>query len=71
MARIILDAVTESNRLDHFEIEPGTLVNPLRLDKTAFLLELCFPVGQFRKNIIDGCILSLGQHYVVRLWVDW
>ena len=41
--RIILDAVTVAHRFDHLQIEPGTLMDALRLDHAALRLQFGDP----------------------------
>ncbi len=53
MPRVILDPLAEAEFGEHLEIEPGALLDPLRLDQLACLPEKLDPLAQFGLDGID------------------
>ena len=70
MARVILDSVAVADLLDHLQIEHGPLVEPLRFNLLALLLQFLVPPLQFRADALHGIVLGLLAHHVVRLGID-
>ena len=54
MPRVVLDAVAVADLLDHLEIEHRPLVQPLRLEQPAFVLEDAAPLGQLGLDGLGG-----------------
>ena len=60
MSRIIFDAMAVAHGLDHLQIEPGALMNTLRLHHAALILNFFFPDAQLFKDAADGGLLRSG-----------
>ncbi|MNM65456.1 hypothetical protein D3C81_769030 [compost metagenome] len=70
VARVVLDALAEAQLGEHFEIEAGTLLQPLRLDQPVFLVEELQPVAQFVLDRLDRAQHGLARRHVVARRVD-
>ncbi len=70
MARVIFDAVAVADLLDHFEIEHGALIQPLRFHELAFFFELLVPPLEFALDALERLFARLGRHHVVRFRIN-
>ena len=70
IARVILDALADAGRLQHFEIELRALLQPLRLDEPALVVELVEPLLQFGLDALDGLIQRRARCHVMRIRID-
>src|SRR5690348_10337874 len=70
VARVILDAMAVTNRLDHLEIKTCTLMHSLRFHKTTLLLKFLLPPSQFFEDRFNGPFLAIGLQNVVALGID-
>ena len=70
MPRIILDSVAISDLPDHFQIEHGALIQPLRLDQLAILFELRMPADQLFIDALQRLLARLRRHHIVRLRIN-
>src|SRR5581483_11789133 len=70
MARIIFDAVTEADLLDHFEIKHGALIKALRFDQFTLALEFLVPPLQLVFDALHGLLAGGRIHDIVGGRVD-
>ena len=66
MPRIVFDALAEAQLLQHFQIEAGALLQPLRLDQMA-VIDIAFDaLAQLFLDRLDGAQDGIARRYVVR-----
>src|SRR6202040_1602184 len=53
IARIVLDAGAAARRLDHCDVEGGALLQALRLEELAGLVQLLETDGEFPLDLLD------------------
>ena len=70
IARIVLDAGAASGRFHHFEIEGGALLQPLRFQQAALVVELVEPQLQFGLDRLDRLHQRRARRHIVRVGVD-
>ena len=70
VARIVLDAGAASGRFHHFEIEGGALLQPLRFQQAALVVELVEPQLQFALDRLDRLHQRRARRHIVRVGVD-
>ncbi len=70
IARIVLDAGAASGRFHHFEIEGGALLQPLRFQKAALVVELVEPQLQLGLDRLDRLHQRRARRDIVRVGVD-
>ncbi len=70
VARVVLDAVAVADFTDHLEVEHGALVQPLRFEQLAFLLQLRAALGQLGLDRLDRVAQARARRHEVRLGVD-
>ncbi len=70
IARIVLDAGAASGRFHHFEVERGALLQPLRFQQAALVVELIQPHLQLALDRFDGLHQRRPGRHVVRVGVD-
>ena len=51
--RVVLDALAEAHLVQHLEVEPGPLLDPLRLDQLHLALEELDPLGELELDRLD------------------
>jgi len=70
MPRVVLDPFAESELVEHFEVETRPLLEPLRFDQLAFLLELRDALAKFALYRLDCTQNSGPRRDVVRRGKD-
>jgi hypothetical protein len=53
MSRVVLDPLAESQFIEHFQIETGSLLNPLNLDQLVIRMKKFDTVAQLRLDGLD------------------
>ena len=70
IARIILDAGAGAGRLQHFEIEQSALLEPLRLEQAALIVELVQAALKLEFHPLDRLQQRRARRHIVRIGVD-
>ncbi len=70
IARIVLDAGAGAGRLQHFEVEDGALLEPLRLEQPPLVVELVEPDLQLRLDAGERLQQRRTGGDIVRIGVD-
>src|SRR5690348_17347642 len=70
MSGIVLNSMTISNLLDHFEIEHCALIDSLGLDQLAAALQLLVPPLQLILNALHGLLTRWRVHHIVSLRIN-
>ena len=70
VARIVLDAGAASGGFHHLEIEGGALLQPLRFQKAALVVQLVEPQLQFALDRLDRLHQRRPRRHIVRVGVD-
>ncbi len=70
IARIVFDAGAASGRFHHFEIEGGALLQPLRFQQAALVVELVEPKLQLGLDRLDRLHQRRPRRHVMRVGVD-
>src|SRR5207247_8436432 len=65
VARVVLDALAEAKLRQHLEVEARALLDALRLDQAARLLEELDAAAQLRLDRLDGAQRGLARRHVV------
>jgi hypothetical protein len=68
--RIVLDAGAAAGGFHHFEIEGGALLQPLRFQQAALIVELIEPQFQFGLDRLDGLHQGRPRRHIMRIGVD-
>ena len=55
VARIVLDAGAGAGRLHHLQVEEGALLEPLRLQQPAGVVQLVEPLLQLVLDAVNAC----------------
>ena len=53
VARVIFDPLAETELVEHLEVEPGALLDPLRFDQPGRAKEVLDPVGELELDRVD------------------
>ena len=70
IARIVFDAGAAAGGLHHFQIEGGALLQPLRFQQAALIIELVEPPFQFALDRLDRLHQRRPRRHIVRVGVD-
>ena len=70
IARIVLDAGAGAGRLHHLEVEGGALLQPLRFQQAALVVELVEPQLQLDLDRLDRLLQRRARRHIVRVGVD-
>ena len=65
MARVVFDALAETQLDHHFQIEAGTLLEPLRLDQLVVGVIELQPFAQFDLDLLDGAQRGFARRHVM------
>src|ERR1700688_765047 len=65
MARVIFDAVAVADSAHHFDVEKRALLQTLRLDELALLLQLFLPPAELFLDGDDSTFALILRHYIV------
>ena len=71
IARIVFDAGAGAGGFHHLEIEGGALLQPLRFQQAALVVQLVQPPFQFRFDRLDRLHQRRPRRHVVRVGVDF
>ena len=69
-ARVILDPRAGSGRGDHFQVEIGALLQPLRFQQLALRVQLLQPLGQFKADRLGRLLHRRPRRDIVRIGID-
>ena len=70
IARIVLDAGARAGGLEHLQVEARALLQPLRLQQPAGLLQLGQPADQLFLDRLDRLVERRARRHIVRIGVD-
>src|SRR6185437_891738 len=70
VAGVVFDAVAVADGLDHFEVEPRSLMHALGFNEAALGFEFLLPPFELGEDAVDGGGFALGLDDVVRLGID-
>src|SRR5208337_3639335 len=68
---IVLDAGAGAGRLEHFEVEYGALLEPLRLEQPALPIELVEPLLELLLDRLGRLQQRRARRHIVRIGVDF
>ncbi len=70
IARIVLDAGAGAGRLQHFQIEQGALLEPLRLEQASLRMELVQTQFELELHPLDRLQKRRARRHIMRIGVD-
>jgi hypothetical protein len=70
VARVVLNAVAVADLFDHFQIEHGSLPQPLRLDVFTLAGKFSVPPTQFLFDRLHRALAGFRAHHIVSLGIN-
>ena len=70
MPRVVLDPLAEPQLVEHFQVETGTLFNPLQLDQLIVLLKKFHTLAQFGLDGFDGAQRGAAGGHIMAGGID-